>query len=145
MYLAGDAPVTPLYIGKTETFGRGGGNLSANIRSLARDRAKFARWGDNYAYHIGDLSAVVLPGHPASKANPKYQDWAEALFEDFPGEAPRLRQPVYFWTRAWSSRETGIWTEFGPTRLSFLEYLMIGVASSAFPDKLLNREGRHRG
>ena len=58
----------PLYIGKTETLGRGKGNLSANLKRLIRDRSKFARWGDNYAYHIGDLSACVLPGHPPSKA-----------------------------------------------------------------------------
>ena len=145
MFIAGDEPVTPLYIGKTETYGRGKGNLSANIRNLATDRSKFARWGDNYAYHIGDLSAVALPGHAPEKANRKYQDWARALFEQFPSEAPRLKQPVYFWTRAWSGQEIGVWPEFGPTRLTFLEYLMIGVASSAFPDTLLNREGRNRG
>jgi hypothetical protein len=54
--------VIPLYIGKAETLGKGNGNLSANIRGIERDTSKFARWGDNYAYHIGDLSAVVLPG-----------------------------------------------------------------------------------
>ena len=57
----------PLYIGKTETIGKGLGNLSANITNLHKDKSKFARWGDNYQYHIGDLSACVLDGHEESK------------------------------------------------------------------------------
>jgi len=40
--------------------------------------------------------------------------------------------------------DAGIWTEFGPTRLSFLEYLLIGIGSSIFPRELLNREGHNR-
>lgn len=39
----------PLYVGKSETIGKGDRNLSANIRNLNSDRSKFARWGDNYA------------------------------------------------------------------------------------------------
>ena len=39
----------------------------------------------------------------------------------------------------------GIWEDFGPTRLTFLEYLLIGVASAVFPETLLNREGQSRG
>jgi hypothetical protein len=59
--------IAPLYIGKAESYGKKAGNLSVNIKGVDRDKSKFARWGDNYAYHIGDLSAVVLPGH-----DPKY-------------------------------------------------------------------------
>jgi len=36
--------------------------------------------------------------------------------------------------------DTGIWEELGPTRLAFLEYLLIGVAGLMSPH-LLNREG----
>ena len=139
-----DGRVTPLYIGKAETLGKGSGNLSANLVNLHRDRSKFARWGDNYAYHIGDLSAAVLPGHPPDKINRKYQDWASALFEQVQGEA-RLRSPVFFWAKAWSPHDQGIWTDLSPTRLAFLEYLLIGVASTAFGQILLNREGNNRG
>ena len=141
--VAGKNVVVPLYIGKTETIGRRG-DLSANIRNLARDKSKFARWGDNYAYHIGDLSAVVLPGHAPQKQTDKYKSWAEALFRESPAAAPRLRKPVYFWTTAWKPTSVGIWEEFGETRLTFLEYLLIGVASAAFPDSQLNREGQNR-
>lgn len=69
--------------------------------------------------------------------------WANALFEEAPSAQPVLREPVYFWAKAWDRQETGIWTELGPTRLAFLEYLLIGVAGLAFPG-LLNREGLAR-
>ena len=129
----------PLYIGKTESTGRGGG-LSVNIANLRTDKSKFARWGDNHAYHIGDLSACVLPGYDESKKVPKYRAWADCLFVE--GTA-RLREPVYFWAIPWDRTQTGIWEEFGPTSLAFLEYLLIGVAGGNSPD-LLNREGLSR-
>jgi hypothetical protein len=56
---------------------------------------------------------------------------------------PRLRRPVYFWARAWSPADVGVWEELGPTPLAFLEYLLIGVAGLASP-ALLNREGLAR-
>jgi hypothetical protein len=139
-----DGGVVPCYIGKSETVGKTSGVLSANLVRLATDTSKFGRWGDNYAYHIGDLSAIVLPGHDAAVQREKYRSWATALFEGINTDHPRLRQPVFFWVRAWKREDVGIWTEFGPTRLSFLEYLLIGIASSVFPHELLNREGHNR-
>jgi hypothetical protein len=136
--------IKPLYIGKTETIGKGDRNLSVNIENLHKNSSKFARWGDNYAYHIGDLSAVVIPGHDKKKINPKYVSWADQLFENFPSGNPKLKASVYFWTTAWEKTNVGIWEEFGATRLTFLEYLLIGVASSVFPELLLNREGQNR-
>lgn len=133
----------PLYIGKTETLGRGGGNLSANIAGLDAPSSKFARWGYNYAYHMGDLSACVVPGHAADKQTLKYRAWAIELFEQAPVEQPRLKEPVWFWTSAWDNSRVGVWQELGATRLAFLEYLLIGVASLVSP-KLLNREGLAR-
>lgn len=139
-----DGGIIPLYIGKSETLGKGEGNLSANIYRLEKDRSKFARWGDNYQYHIGDLSAAALGGHPADKISPKYTRWAGVLFEDAPCERPKLRQDVRFWAKAWKPTDVGIWAEMSPTRLTFLEYLLIGVASSVFGSVLLNAEGRNR-
>ena len=133
----------PLYIGKTETIGKGNGNLSANVSGLHAEKSKFARWGDNYAYHIGDLSASVLPGHADSRKTLKYSAWADKLFENTQSLEPRLRQPVYFFTTAWNKQHVGVWEELGATRLAFLEYLLIGVAGLAFSD-LLNREGISR-
>jgi hypothetical protein len=129
----------PLYIGKAETLGKGDRNLSANLKNLTTDKSKFARWGDNYAYHIGDLSACVLPGHDEAKRTSKYAAWAATLFEN----GTTLRQPVFFWANAWDRSNAGVWEEFGPTRLAFLEYLLIGVAGQTSPD-LLNREGLGR-
>lgn len=139
-----DQKVLPLYIGKAETLGKGDGNLSANLLRLAVDRSKFARWGDNYQYHIGDLSAAGLHGHAAEKISPKYARWASELFDDAPCENPRLRHPLRFWAKAWRSTDVGIWSEMNPTRLTFLEYLLIGVASATFGSVLLNSEGRNR-
>jgi hypothetical protein len=129
----------PLYIGKTESLGKGDRNLSANIKNLHSDKTKFARWGDGYSYHIGDLSACVLPGHAEAKKTVKYQAWTECLFD----AGTRLRHPVYFWAAAWKSEETGVWEEYGQTSLAFLEYLLIGVAGG-MSDSLLNREGVSR-
>ena len=134
----------PLYIGKTETFGRGGRHLSANIKGLDAPSSKFARWGYNYAYHLGDLSACVVPGHPTKRQSDKYRAWAQALFCEAPSAAPILKEPIWFWAKAWRNSDIGIWTEIGPTRLAFLEYLLIGVASLISP-ALLNREGLGRG
>lgn len=61
-----DGRVIPLYIGKAGRYGRSGG-VSANLKRLDRDEGHFARWGYGYDYHMGDLSAVVLPGHAAGK------------------------------------------------------------------------------
>jgi hypothetical protein len=118
--------VVPCYLGKSETVGKASGVLPANLMRVATDTSKFGRWGDNYAYHIGDLSSIVLPGHDATVQTEKYRSWATALFEGTNTDRPRLRQPVFFWVRAWKREDVGIWTEFGPTRLSFLEYLLIG-------------------
>jgi hypothetical protein len=149
MFLKESEEVVPLYIGKTETIGKGDRNLSVNIKNLHSDLSKFARWGDNYAYHIGDLSAVVLSDHNEKKIHKKYINWAHTLFVDFSisnqHSQPKLKQEIYFWTKAWKKTTVGIWEDFGATRLTFLEYLMIGVASSVFPDTLLNKEGQNRG
>jgi hypothetical protein len=135
--------VLPLYVGKSEKYGRGGGNLSANIAGIERNRHKFCRWGDGYAYHIGDLSAVVCPGHPPA-TNSKYRRWADRLFKSWPSADPRLRRETRFWVEAWRKGTEGPWREYGATSLTFLEYQLIGVASDLFTDTLLNAEGVNR-
>jgi hypothetical protein len=136
--------IVPRYIGKSETVGKTSGILSVNLSRLETDTSKFGRWGDNYAYHIGDLSSAVLPGHEIDVKPLKYQLWAEALFETTSTDRPRLRHPVLLWVRAWRRDDIGVWKEFGPTRLSFVEYLLIGLASALFPGEVLNREGHNR-
>ena len=108
------------------------------------EKDKFARWGDNYAYHIGDLSAAVLINHPVEKRNPKYSAWAATLFRSTPTDKPKLAFDIYFWAKAWKSTDVGVWPELSSTRLAFLEYLLIGVASTAFDGSLLNYEGKNR-
>lgn len=133
--------VIPLYIGKAEKFGKKGGNLSENIKG---DSGKFCRWGYNYAYHIGDLSAVVCPGHIEGRKTRKYERWADKLFQTIQTDSPELKQQTYFWISPWSKNSIGVWKEFGKTSLTFLEYLLIGLASEVFPEILLNDEGVNR-
>ena len=140
MFRIDSGKLIPLYIGKAGTLGKTEGKLSANMANLDRDTSKFCRWGDSYAYHIGDLSAVVL-GHSPERGTGKYTRWAEALFEGYPTEKPVLKGDVRFWCCAWSNKKIGIWEDFGPVGLKFLEYLLIGVAGTVFPDQLLNSEG----
>tara|TARA_B100001564_G_C20666209_1_gene683926 strand:- start:222 stop:1010 length:789 start_codon:yes stop_codon:yes gene_type:complete len=154
--------VKPLYIGKAEKFGRGKvdkfgrkrNNLSYNIKS----DAAFVRWGYGYEYHMGDLSAAILPGHNPKYIKKKYINWAKNMFatDRNNGEfkldeygLPRLIQPVYFWCTAWQSPSDdlpsrSIWQDIGKTRLAFEEYLLIGIASELFPKTLLNTEGHNR-
>ena len=54
-----------------------------------------------------------------------------------------MREPVYLWAKEWDGAQVGIWEEVGSTSLSFLEYLLIGVAGEV-STKLLNREGLSR-
>ncbi len=135
--------VVPLYFGKAEIFGKGDANLSANISDLASGDGKFGRWGYNYAYHIGDLSAVAIEGHPDSKRTRKYEAWRRALFDVADGSL-RMNGDVRFWACLWGPERKSIWREYGTTRLAFEEYLLIGVASDLYPNDLLNREGRNK-
>ncbi len=143
MFRMDEGKVIPLYIGKAEIFGKGDKNLSANISDLVSGNGKFGRWGYNYAYHIGDLSAVTLQGHPDAKKTKKYADWKDALFE-VEERGIRLKGDIRFWACCWSPDRKSIWQDYGSTRLAFEEYLLIGVASDLFPNELLNREGRNR-
>lgn len=144
MFWKKDNKAIPLYIGKSEKYGKKNGNLSQNIKNIRSNKANFCRWGNNYAYHIGDLSAVVCEGHPDNKKSKKYFKWADLLFEDYQSISPILKNNTYFWIKAWSKEEIGVWKEFGNTSLTFLEYLLIGLASSIFTKTLLNEEGVNR-
>ena len=145
MFAREEGRVIPLYIGKAETLGKQG-NLSANIKGVSKNanKAKFARWGDGRQYHIGDLSAAVLCGYEAQSVDSKYKKWASAMFESFPTDEPKLKHPVFLWAKPWSRADVGVWPQFGPTRLSFQEYLLIGLCSSLFGSRLLNAEGQNR-
>ena len=144
--------VVPIYIGRAGRHGKNGTLVSANLEGIRpashstgwTNGRKFARWGYGYAYHMGDLSCAVLPGHEPRQPAPKYRRWARHLFEEVPSTAPRARFDVRFWCAPWGPASVGIWPEFGAWPLAFIEYLLIGVASLLFPDDLLNEEGVNR-
>ena len=144
MYKKVDKNIIPLYIGKSEKFGKNKQNLSINIKNIEKNNDKFCRWGYNYSYHIGDLSAVVLNSQNKLKVTKKYTSWANSLFKDINTDSPKLKTEIFFWIKSWSNKEIGLWEEFGQTSLTFLEYQMIGVCSKLFPNDLLNIEGVNR-
>jgi hypothetical protein len=92
--------VVPLYIGKTETIGRRGG-LSRNLHNVSqgKNRARFARWGDDVEFHVGDLSGTFFH----NLQNPKYERWVTRLFcaDSRNQSIPRLRFNVYFKMKPW--------------------------------------------
>jgi len=142
MYERQKGAPAPLYIGKTEKFGKKDGNLSANLAGIKTGtQHPFARWGYNYAYHLGDLSAVVLE-HPNTGRHRRYQRWAQELFHQ-PFSERRLKRPVYLWAYAWERGSLGPWQEPGSAELTFLEYQLIGLCNAEFP-ALLNQEGVNR-
>ena len=142
MFRREGSTVVPLYIGKAEIYGKSG-NLSINVRDLVGGDSKFGRWGYGYAYHMGDLSAATLPGHAESKKTLKYEAWRDALFT-LDSHGPTVRGDIRFWACLWNPQRKSIWQEYGRTRLTFEEYLLIGVTSDLFPANVLNREGRNR-
>jgi len=143
MYTLDGETVVPRYVGKAGKYGRDDERLSANLKNVRTNRSKFARWGDGYAYHLGELSAALLDHHDDSSVNRdddprgKYQAWADALFE---GDSRTLREPVYFWVRAWREDDTGPFYGF-ETSLEALEYYLIDLASDLYPEYVLNTEG----
>jgi hypothetical protein len=143
MFRTEGTSVIPLYIGKAELYGKLERNLSENISDLVTGVAKFGRWGYNYAYHIGDLSAATLSGHPEDKRIPKYSKWSSMLFE-VAEQTVKPKFDIRFWATLWTRDCQSVWRDFGPTKLTFEEYLLIGIASDLFPNDLLNKEGRNR-
>ncbi|WP_135806160.1 hypothetical protein [Halorussus marinus] len=143
MYTLDGECIVPRYLGKAGKYGRDGQTLSANLENIRTNNTKLARWGDGYAYHIGELSAAVLSHHKDDSVSRdkgpkgKYQKWADELFVS---GTRRLREPVYFWTKAWCVDDTGPFYDF-KTNLESLEYNLINLASDLYPDYLLNSEG----
>ena len=136
--------LVPRYIGKAEIYGKGDNNLSANISDLRTGHGKFGRWGYNYAYHLGDLSAVTCPGHHPNKETTKYKDWRDQLFTLEGSSRVIPKAEILFWATLWGPTCQSVWRQYGQTKLAFEEYLLIGVASDIFGSALLNREGRGR-
>jgi hypothetical protein len=135
MYWLDEGDIVPLYVGKAGKYGRDGEGLSANLQGLqGASTGKFARWGDGHYYHIGNLSAIVFDHDKNQKQ--KYKKWANRLFE----EGKQLRQPTYFWAKAWRQDDVGLYHDF-EVPLEQLEYQIIGLVSDLYPGRLLNDEG----
>ncbi len=131
MYKISDSKkVIPLYIGISETWGKNGEKLSKNLENKAR-------WGNGSDFHIGGLSDAIFNHLP--RKNKQEEKWATELFES--ANEPKLKEPIYFHMVPWENHLTGLWEEFGPTSLPFLEIQLINIAYSLFKDDLLNTQG----
>jgi hypothetical protein len=126
----------PLYIGKAEKKGVKH-PISVNIANLRKDKSKFARWGDNVAYHIGDLSHALFGFEAYKQPDKKYKKWANVLFSSF--EKPTLKEPIYLYLLPWYKGNEGI--SGLQCSLPALEKELISLASVYYKDSLLNIDG----
>ena len=126
----------PYYIGKA---GKKGVKhpISVNIANIRTNKSKFARWGDNVAYHIGDLSHVLFSFEAYKAQDNRYKDWAKVLFAHY--DPPTLKEPVYLYLLPWYIGDIGI--NGKPCTLPILEKDLISVASEYYKDTLLNVDG----
>lgn len=130
--------LTPRYIGKAEKKGVTN-PVSANLIRIASSPDKFGRWGYNKAYHVGELSHAVLgEAFRPGRAPGKYHRWAAALFETL--EPPKLRVPVSMSLIPWRDGMRGPSGLIGS--LAAVEYELIALAAAAYPEELLNVQGR---
>jgi hypothetical protein len=140
LYLPQDNGVLPLYIGIAEKIGKSG-----KLSSTLKGDKSVSRWGDaDTQYHIGGLSTVVCTGYSEDAIYKPKKPWADRLFHEYPASSPRLKEPTCLFVKAWRGADTGCWKDFGATPLPFLESCLIALASSLFPDTLLNVQGVSR-
>lgn len=129
----------PHHIGIMPKLGPNGGYNKAlkNIKAGANQHP-FAGWGYNKTGFFGGLSALLVDkaGIDPSGRN-RFTPWIFRLFEDPPVQRA-LRQPVYFWTRAWDSSMRGPWMEYGPAGLDALKLQLQAIATGVWPDPLLD-------
>ena len=80
---------------------------------------------------------VQIPASSATTILWEARAWTDTLFEN---DSRMLREPVYFWARAWREDDTGPFYGF-ETSLEALEYYLIDLASDLYPEHVLNTEG----
>lgn len=96
----------PLMFVLSRKWGREEGKLSANLKDCKRDsksRMKFARWGDDDAYHFGGLSNALY--NNTGIFEKRYQKWKFNLFREEDGEYV-LKTPIYFAIKPWKRTDS---------------------------------------
>ena len=123
----------PLFVGKTERRGIRR-QVSENIRSIRANTSAFARWGDNIAYHVGDLSHALFRFKAYREPRRSYQRWAATLFES-PGST-RLVQPVSLYVVPWCTYSKG--PSGNVCSVQQVTQELIDLAYTQFPGTLMN-------
>jgi hypothetical protein len=111
--------------------------LSVNIAKIRSNKDKFARWGDNVAYHIGGLSQALFKFEAYKPTSKNYKEWANVLFVT--NEPPMLKEPIYLYLIPWYKGDVSI-SEL-KSSLPALEKDIISIASVYYKDCLLNVDG----
>jgi len=137
LYVMGCGPkpsFSPLYVGKAERRGRKN-STNAIFRDIGANRRMFGRWGDDYAYHNGDLSHALFRFQAHRPVTSTYQRWATTLFAS--SDPPQLRAPVALYLLPWYRGDVGpTWVRLS---LPTLEETVIGYAVVELGEDLLNR------
>lgn len=137
MHFGQGAALDPLYVGKTEKKGTSR-PLSFNIENIRTNQHAFGRWGYGLAYHIGDLSHVLFREAGYKKPAPKYERWADCLFET--RNPLQLRQPVFVTLVSWRDGMRGPSGLIGSAPA--VEKELIALCGGTEGGRLLNVDGR---
>jgi len=129
----------PHHIGSIPKIGADGGYNKAikGIKAGANQHA-FGGWGYNKTGLIGGLSALLIDKagiDPSGRS--RFTPWVKRLFEEPPVQR-RLRQPVFFWARAWDPALRGPWMEYGPAGLASLKLQLQAIAAGVWDEPLLD-------
>jgi hypothetical protein len=133
VYTTSNSTIEPVYIGKSTSL------CTTDIDSMGEYSAIPERWSHNGG-HLKKLSKYLNHKSCASNIEQKYEKWGNAIFST---DRRTLKQDVYIWIKAWDSQTSGPYTPYidvYPT-LEELEYQLIGLAYTLYPEYLVNREG----
>lgn len=133
VYTTSNSTIEPVYIGKSSSL------CTANIDSKEEYSAIPERWSYNDG-HLKKLSEYLNHNSNLSNFEQKYEKWGNTIFSS---DRRTLEQDVYLWTKAWDSQTAGPYTPYidvFPT-LEELEYQLIGLAYTLYPEYLVNRVG----
>lgn len=133
VYTLSQSRIEPVYIGKATSL------CDPNSMALSTASVVPERWSYKNG-HLKGLSESLHRDSNSLDTTRKYDRWVETLFT---GDRSSLKQSVYLWTQCWGSENTGPYSPYTgviPT-LAELEYRLIGLTYSLFPERLLNNEG----
>ena len=115
----------PLYIGKSEKFGKRKQNFSTNLNCGQSESSLLD--GVTVMYIMGGLSARKFTELLKIQVRKKYQGWAGLIFTNTLSMKLTLETAVWFWMKAWKKENLSPWKEIGPVGVAghqlYFDYL----------------------